>query len=108
YSPEFEIALVKDKDRTLKVFGGGQIVATGPTAEKTTQFFERGVKAFLRGQLCTRCGICVKNCRQHAIFIDDGPKVDSEKCTHCGRCDEACVVAHYYDKLVAQNKGKAA
>lgn len=105
HSPEFEIALVKDKDCTLKVFGGGQIVATGPTADRTAKVFERGVKSYLRGQLCTRCGICVKQCRQKAIRIMDGPVVDQDRCDHCGRCEEACVVAHYYDKLVAQGRG---
>ncbi|MFA5314296.1 MAG: phosphoadenosine phosphosulfate reductase family protein, partial [Methanomassiliicoccales archaeon] len=59
HSPEFEIAIVKDKDCTLKVFGGGQIVATGPTSERTSKYFERAVKAYLKAQLCTRCGICV-------------------------------------------------
>lgn len=104
FTPEFEIALVKDKECTLKVFGGGQIVATGPTSEKTQKIFERGAKAFLKAQLCTRCGICAKQCRQKAIHIEDGPIVDPERCDHCGRCDEACVVAHYYDKLVAKPK----
>ncbi|OPY31300.1 MAG: hypothetical protein A4E32_01752 [Methanomassiliicoccales archaeon PtaU1.Bin124] len=103
-SPEFEIALVKDKDCSLKVFGGGQIVATGPTSERTQRYFERGVKAYLKGMLCTRCGICAKQCRQKAIRIMDGPVIDSERCNHCGRCDEACVVAHYYDKLVSKPK----
>jgi len=103
-SPEFEIAFVKDKDCTLKVFGGGQVVATGPTSEKTQRYFERGVKAYLKGMLCTRCGICAKQCRQKAIFIKDGPIIDSERCNQCGRCDEACVVAHYYDKLVTKPK----
>ncbi len=105
HSPEFEIALVKDKDCTLKVFGGGQIVATGPTSERTSKAFERAVKSYLRGQLCTRCGICVKQCRQKAIRIMDGPVIDEERCNHCGRCEEACVVAHYYDKLVTQGRG---
>jgi len=95
---------VKDKDCTLKVFGGGQVVATGPTSEKTQRYFERGVKAYLKGMLCTRCGICAKQCRQKAIFIREGPIIDSERCNQCGRCDEACVVAHYYDKLVAKPK----
>jgi len=103
HSPEFEIAIVKDKECTIKVFGGGQIVATGPTSEKTTRFFERAVKAYLKAQLCTRCGICVKQCRQKAIRIEDSPVVDQERCTQCGRCDEACVVAHYYDKLVGKS-----
>ena len=102
YSGEYEIALVRTEDSTVKVFGGGQIVATGPTPERAERAFEASVKAFLRSQLCAVCRICAKNCRKRAITIgDDGPKVNEALCTHCGKCSEACVVAHYYDKLVA-------
>ncbi|MDD1766154.1 MAG: phosphoadenosine phosphosulfate reductase family protein [Methanomassiliicoccales archaeon] len=101
YSGEYEIALVKKGDSTAKVFGGGQIVATSPTPEKTEKLFESSVKAFLRSQLCAVCGICAKNCKQHAIKIgDNGPIIGEESCTHCGKCSDACVVAHYYDKIV--------
>jgi phosphoadenosine phosphosulfate reductase len=100
YSKEYEIALVKTKDSTLKVFGGGQMVATGPTPEKAHAIFEAGGKALLRAQLCTECGICVRNCKVKAITLDHGFVVDEERCNRCGRCTQACVVAHYYDKLV--------
>ena len=101
YSKDYEIALVKAKDATLKVFGGGQIVATGPSPERAQEVFEAGAKALLRSQLCTQCGICLRNCRTKAITLDKGIVVDEERCTSCGRCAEACVVAHYYDKLVS-------
>jgi len=101
YSDEYEIALVKSGESTAKVFGGGQIVATGPNPEKAERMFEASVKAFLRSQLCAVCGICAKNCKQHAIRMEkDGPVISEELCTHCGKCMDACVVAHYYDKLV--------
>jgi phosphoadenosine phosphosulfate reductase len=101
YSKEYEIALVKTKDSTIKVFGGGQIIATGPTPEKAERIFEAGAKALLRSQLCTQCGICVRNCKTRAITLNNGLMVDEKRCTSCGRCADACVVAHYYDKLVA-------
>lgn len=100
YSKEYEIALVKTRDSTLKVFGGGQIVATGPTPEKARAIFEAGAKALLRSQMCTQCGICLRSCPTRAIRLDDGIIIDEERCTSCGRCAEACVVAHYFDKLV--------
>ena len=99
-SEEFEIALTKGNEATIKVFGGGQVVATGATPEKAANAFEAGVKAFLRAELCTMCGICVKNCKRRAITLKDGPLVDEGLCSQCGKCTEACVVAHYYDKLV--------
>ncbi len=99
-SLDYEIALVKTKNATLKIFGGGQIIATGPTPEITESIFEEGAKAILKAQMCTQCGICVRNCRNKAITLDGGLVVSSERCSHCGRCTDACVVAHYYDKLV--------
>lgn len=101
HSKDYEIALVKRGDATLKVFGGGQIIATAPTQAKAQAVFEAGAKALLRSQLCTQCGICLRNCRTRAIKLDDGIVIDETKCTACGKCAEACVVAHYYDKLVA-------
>ncbi|HVO77569.1 MAG TPA: phosphoadenosine phosphosulfate reductase family protein, partial [Methanomassiliicoccales archaeon] len=101
-SEEYEIALTKGKESTVKAFGGGQVVATGSTPEKAKEAFEAGVKAFLRAEMCTMCGICVKNCKRKAIRLDQGPVVDEELCVQCGKCSEACVVAHYYDKLVAE------
>jgi phosphoadenosine phosphosulfate reductase len=98
--PEFEIALARSKDRSVKAFGGGQIVAVAPTPEAAEQMFAAGARAYLRGQMCTRCGICVKNCRERAISVEIGLRIDERRCTRCRRCEDACVVAHYYDKLV--------
>lgn len=103
-SEEFEIALVKNREGTVKVFGGGQVLATAATEGEAKKLFESGVKAILKAQMCTRCNICVKNCQQHAIRIEDGPVIIEERCNQCGRCTEACVVAHYYDKLVSGNQ----
>ncbi len=77
------------------------MVATAPTSEKAQALFEKGARALLRSQLCSRCGICVRNCPRRAISVKEGIKVDEERCNRCGKCTEACVVAHYYDKLVA-------
>ena len=106
YVDEFQIAVTKIGDATLKVFGGGQVVSTAPTPEKAGAIFEAGVKSFLRAQLCTMCGICVKNCARKAITLDEGPRIDEERCSHCGKCIEACVVAHYYDKLISAEKAR--
>jgi len=105
-SEEHGVALTKAEDVTIKAFAGGQVVATAPTAERAGRAFEAGIKAFLRGQLCTRCGICAKNCKQRAITIKEGFEVDEERCIHCGKCVESCVVAHYYDKLVRTDSAR--
>ncbi|HUL39095.1 MAG TPA: phosphoadenosine phosphosulfate reductase family protein [Methanomassiliicoccales archaeon] len=106
-SEEYGVALTKAGKATIKAFAGGQVVASAPTPELASRAFESGVKAFLRAQLCTKCGICVKNCDKKAIVLDDGIEVDEGRCVSCGKCVDACVVAHYYDKLVAEEDGKA-
>ena len=100
YSQEFEIALVKTKDSTAKLFGGGQVSVTSKSLEGAKQMFERAVKALLRAQMCTSCGICAKKCPRHAITIKDGLHVDPNRCNSCGSCEASCMVAHYYDKVL--------
>jgi phosphoadenosine phosphosulfate reductase len=106
FSPEFEVVMVKTRDGTLKMFGGGHISAIAPTREAAQALFQAGVKAFLRGQLCTNCRICERNCKFGAITADGQLKVDERKCRQCGKCVEGCVVAHYYDKMVQAGEGR--
>ncbi|MCE5261760.1 MAG: phosphoadenosine phosphosulfate reductase family protein [Euryarchaeota archaeon] len=106
FSPEFEVVMVKTKGGTLKMFGGGHISAIAPTKEEAERLFRAGAEAFLRGQLCTSCRICERNCRFKAITADGQLKVDERQCQQCGECAKACVVAHYYDKLVQAGDGK--
>ena len=100
YSQEFEIALVKNKDSTAKLFGGGQVSVTSKSLDGAKSMFERAVKALLRAQMCTSCGICAKRCVRHAITIKDGLHVDPNRCNSCGNCEGSCMVAHYYDKVL--------
>ena len=100
YSDEYEIALLKTRMGTAKLFGGGQVSVTASSMKDAEQLFERSVKALLRSQMCTSCGICAKKCARHAIFINDGLHVDIDKCNSCGRCEESCMVVHYYDKII--------
>jgi ferredoxin len=40
---------------------------------------------------CTRCGLCVDACPVEAITLEnDKAKVDEEKCTECSQCVEQC------------------
>jgi phosphoadenosine phosphosulfate reductase len=100
YSDEFEIALLRAKNGTVKIFGGGQISVTAKNAADAEHLFEKAVKAFLRSQMCTSCGICEKKCRHRAIRIKDGLSVDPERCTSCGKCVLSCPVSHYSDKMM--------
>ena len=100
YSSEFEIALLKMPNGRAKLFGGGQVSVTAPDAKNSKKVFERAVKALIRSELCTECGICEKGCPRHAITIKGGMRVDPNRCNSCGRCEKSCMVVHYYDKLM--------
>ena len=101
YSSEFEIALVKMKTGRARLFGGGQVSVTAEDAKGAEKTFEKAVKALIRAELCTQCGICAKTCPRKAIRIKGGMKVDPEKCISCGKCETSCMVVHYYDKIMA-------
>ena len=101
YSPEFEIALVKMKTGRARVFGGGQVSVTASDRAGAERTFEKAVKALIRAELCTECGICAKSCPRRAITIKGGMKVDPERCVSCGLCERSCMVVHYYDKIMA-------
>ena len=100
YSDEFEIALLRTKKGTAKVFGGGQVSVTAKNAADAEYLFERSVKALLRSQMCTSCGICAKSCPRKAIRIDKGLHVSADRCVSCGKCEASCMVIHYYDKMM--------
>ena len=106
YSPDFEIAVVNNKDGTAKVFGGGQVSVVSDSMRQTERLFERTVKAMVRAMMCTSCGICVKACKSDAIKISGGMKVDPSKCTSCGACEKSCMVIHYYDRLMEDSENK--
>ena len=100
-SEEYEIAMVRCRDGTAKLFGGGQVSVVSKTEDGASRLFERTVKALLRAQMCTSCGICAKRCPKGAVRVDDGLHVDPRLCTSCGICEGSCMVAHYYDKLLS-------
>lgn len=106
YSPEFEIALLKTPRGKAKLFGGGQVSVTSDTKQNAEYIFEKAVKALIRAEMCTCCGICAKGCARHAIKISGGMRVDPTKCNLCGKCERSCMVVHYYDKIVDANRRK--
>jgi phosphoadenosine phosphosulfate reductase len=98
YSPEFEIALMKNRKGTVRLFGGGQISVTAENSHDAQELFESAVKALLRSQMCTGCGICAQSCPQHCVRIEGGMRTD-DRCNACGKCISSCMVTHYFDKL---------
>lgn len=86
------------------MFGGGQISITSDTEKGAARMLENTVKALVRAEMCTSCGICGKSCHRHAIKIKNGLHIDPELCDSCGRCARSCMVVHYYDRLIAGEK----
>ncbi len=101
YDREYEIALLRLPIGRGRLFGGGQISVNSPDEANVRKIFEHAVKALIRAQMCTSCGICEKGCPRHAITMSGGMRVDSDRCTSCGRCERSCMVVHYYDKLMS-------
>lgn len=43
------------------------------------------------GAACTKCGLCVKACRENGIVLDGtGPSIDFGLCARCGACVRVC------------------
>lgn len=99
---EFGVSMVHSENSDAKVFAGGQISSVGKTPGDAMRCFDRVARAVLRANMCTKCGICVRTCPEHAITLKDSIVVDGRACTQCGKCAESCVVAHYFDKLARE------
>ncbi len=101
---EFGVVMVDAEKGTAKVFAGGQISAVGETPEDAVKLFDQVSRAFLRANMCTRCGTCVRVCPNGAITLGltEPLVIDAEKCDQCGKCTKSCVVAHYFDKLASR------
>lgn len=100
YSDEYGIALLRYKGASAKIFAGGQVSVVAPSKELAEELFSLTIKALLRYQMCTECGICAKGCPSKAIGIDGGLIV-SESCSHCGKCLRSCMVVHYHDHILS-------
>ncbi|MGQ9582758.1 MAG: phosphoadenosine phosphosulfate reductase domain-containing protein [Thermoplasmatota archaeon] len=58
------------------------------------------VGAALRASQCAACGICERACPRGAIRVGNFAVVDEDRCTHCLKCAEGCVLVHYASELV--------
>ena len=56
---------------------------------------------------CIGCGICVKQCEQGAIKLEENhAKIDVLKCISCGKCEAKCptkAISNLYEEKLKQN-----
>lgn len=98
YEEDMGAALVKTKIGRATVFANGHILIIAGKSE-AEELLQKVVEIILRVQLCTKCGICMKNCSQGAITVKDTFVVDPERCNRCGRCSRGCIAADEANKI---------
>ncbi len=67
-------------------------IAINHKSEPITKDYYGMDKARIDIDLCSRCGICERNCRFDAISLNDTYKVDYYRCEGCSLCVELCPV----------------
>lgn len=99
HSEDLGVAVVEAKEGKITLFANGHlmIVAEKDDAEV---LLRKVVETALRVQMCTKCKICEKRCRQRAIKVKDTISIDKERCSRCGRCVKGCIVAAEAPKIL--------
>ncbi len=70
------------------------------------EVFEGGLKAVIRADRCSACGVCAEACRFGAISVDDERyRVDAVVCEGCGTCAYVCPLDAV--SMVRQKAGEA-
>ncbi len=92
YQADFLMVLSHFKGHLLAGFGGAlKNLGMGCGARIGKFEMHSSVAPTYEGQLCEKCGACVKVCSQSAITLGkDGITLDGAKCVGCGECVVAC------------------
>ena len=98
YAEDLGAAVVKTDYGRATVFANGHIMITAGKSE-AEELLRRVSETILRVQMCTRCRICMKNCNQGAITVNDTITIDEERCNRCGKCAEGCIAADQAAKI---------
>ena len=69
----------------------GNIVTRSDTEPSTRKLMHYAKNSIIRAMCCTGCGICVGQCPNDAIVLEDyGTAKITQTCIHCGKCLEVC------------------
>jgi ferredoxin len=99
YAEDLGAAVVKTEKGRATVFASGQIMIIAPENE-AEELLRAVCGVILRVQMCTRCRICMKNCKQGAIAVGDTINIDDKKCSRCGRCAEGCIATDRASRII--------
>lgn len=90
YEEDMGAAVLKTDKGRATVFANGHIMVIAGK-EEANELLQNVVEVILRVELCTKCGICIKNCSQGAITVQDTLIVDQHRCNRCGKCGRGCI-----------------
>ncbi|MGB4698237.1 MAG: phosphoadenosine phosphosulfate reductase family protein [Methanothrix sp.] len=99
YEEDMGAALLKTDKGRATVFANGHIMIIAGR-EEAEELLQKVVEVILRVQMCTKCGICLKNCRRGAISLENTFIVDHERCNHCGKCAQGCIAIDEAKKIL--------
>jgi phosphoadenosine phosphosulfate reductase len=99
YEEDMGAALLKTDKGRATVFANGHIMVIAGK-EEAEELLQKVVEVILRVQMCTKCGICLKNCRRGAISLENTFIVDHERCNHCGKCAQGCIAIDEAKKIL--------
>ena len=63
-----------------------------------------GSKPIIDKDKCITCGLCVENCNQKAIYLEEKAIINYDKCVGCGECIVVCPKKAIYQKEKTQSK----
>jgi phosphoadenosine phosphosulfate reductase len=99
FAEDLGAAVVKTEMGRATVFASGHIMITA-REEEAEKLLRAICEVILRVQLCTRCMICIKSCRQGAISVQNTIAIDSRKCSRCKRCEKGCIAADRAERII--------
>lgn len=63
-----------------------------------------GSKPIIDKDLCMSCSLCIENCNQKAIYMNEKVTINYDKCVGCGECIVVCPKKAIYQKEKSQSK----